>query len=127
MFDLKFNRFMTTSLVRLVYVCGLVFALIGLVTTEIAAMMRMAHAQMDAAAPAGGGYSSPPSAAALLPAAASGMFHPVVMMLLGLVGWALFVLVLRVACEGVIVLFSLADNTRRLVEIEEQRDSGQRA
>ena len=85
LFDLSFTEFVTTRVIKVLFVIGIVFAAIGAVGLIV------------------GGF-------------AGGAVKGLVCLILSPLVFLLYVLLARIWCELIIVMFRIAENTSRLVD-----------
>ena len=85
LFDLSFTEFVTTRIIKLLFVLGVLFSGIG-------AIMLIVR-----------GFSGSP-------------FKGILCLFLSPIAFVLYVLLTRIWCELIIVVFRIAENTGRLVE-----------
>jgi hypothetical protein len=90
LFDLSFTEFVTTRLIKLIFVLGIIFSALG-------ALMLIA-----------GGFRM-------------GFGRGVIMLILSPVIFFVYVLLARVWCEMIIAIFRVAENTGRLVELQQPK------
>ena len=95
LFDLSFSEFVTTRVIKVLFIIGVVFAALGTLAVIV------------------GGFSA-------------GMGRGLVILILSPLLFLLYVLMARIWCEMVIVIFRIAENTSRMVG-QKQVDSAPRA
>lgn len=85
LFDLSFSEFITTRIIKVLFIVGIAVAALGALGILISGF-------------------------------AIGLTHGILMLIVSPIVFLLYVLLVRVWCEIIIVMFRIAENTSRLVE-----------
>lgn len=85
LFDMSFTEFVTTRVIKVLFIIGIIFAIIATITLIV------------------GGFGN-------------GKVMGILFLILSPLVFLLYVLLIRIWCEIIIVLFRIAENTSRLVD-----------